>query len=117
MQKINYKNENDNNCIIISYFIYLFFFLKIPRPPKSTLFPYTTLFQSKKKWKNKKKKKKEKKQKKGKKKKTNKEKKKKNTQLNSSHEAKSYAILCLQKKNENKANDYNLVPDIYLLPY
>src|SRR3989454_4476322 len=24
----------------------LFFFLKIPRPPRSTLFPYTTLFRS-----------------------------------------------------------------------
>src|SRR5436853_5234635 len=27
-------------------FSYLFFFLMIPRPPRSTLFPYTTLFRS-----------------------------------------------------------------------
>src|SRR3712207_7602193 len=27
-------------------FIYLFFFLMIRRPPRSTLFPYTTLFRS-----------------------------------------------------------------------
>src|SRR5687767_15696668 len=27
-------------------FITLFFFLMIPRPPRSTLFPYTTLFRS-----------------------------------------------------------------------
>src|SRR2546426_11738788 len=28
------------------YFIFLFFFLMIRRPPRSTLFPYTTLFRS-----------------------------------------------------------------------
>src|SRR5436305_3711455 len=27
-------------------FLHLFFFLMIPRPPRSTLFPYTTLFRS-----------------------------------------------------------------------
>src|SRR5205807_9998915 len=27
--------------------LFLFFFLMIPRPPRSTLFPYTTLFRSK----------------------------------------------------------------------
>src|SRR5205823_14986871 len=38
---------------LISYYFYssyhylpLFFFLMIPRPPRSTLFPYTTLFRS-----------------------------------------------------------------------
>src|SRR2546428_9218528 len=30
-------------CLLISY---LFFFLMIRRPPRSTLFPYTTLFRS-----------------------------------------------------------------------
>src|SRR5436305_14893272 len=34
------KSENRNN------FIFLFFFLMIRRPPRSTLFPYTTLFRS-----------------------------------------------------------------------
>src|SRR2546429_6661741 len=28
------------------WFIYIFFFLMIRRPPRSTLFPYTTLFRS-----------------------------------------------------------------------
>src|SRR5438067_12395382 len=32
--------------IYITYFILLFFFLLIRRPPRSTLFPYTTLFRS-----------------------------------------------------------------------
>src|SRR5437762_6540953 len=32
--------------IDITRSIYLFFFLMIPRPPRSTLFPYTTLFRS-----------------------------------------------------------------------
>src|SRR5438067_7558551 len=30
----------------ISLFLFLFFFLMIRRPPRSTLFPYTTLFRS-----------------------------------------------------------------------
>src|SRR6266540_4476059 len=33
-------------CIEFSLFLYLFFFLMIRRPPRSTLFPYTTLFRS-----------------------------------------------------------------------
>src|SRR5215211_3935533 len=32
---------------VIFFFFYLFFFLMIRRPPRSTLFPYTTLFRSK----------------------------------------------------------------------
>src|SRR6266436_7051166 len=31
---------------IIIFFFYFFFFLMIRRPPRSTLFPYTTLFRS-----------------------------------------------------------------------
>src|SRR5438552_13748543 len=30
----------------VSYYIFFFFFLMIRRPPRSTLFPYTTLFRS-----------------------------------------------------------------------
>src|SRR6266566_2823758 len=32
--------------MIASNFFYIFFFLMIRRPPRSTLFPYTTLFRS-----------------------------------------------------------------------
>src|SRR5207249_11225012 len=32
--------------LIIYLFFHLFFFLMLPRPPRSTLFPYTTLFRS-----------------------------------------------------------------------
>src|SRR2546430_13583204 len=31
---------------ILQWFVYFFFFLMIRRPPRSTLFPYTTLFRS-----------------------------------------------------------------------
>src|SRR6266581_7071708 len=31
---------------VVSFFCLLFFFLMIRRPPRSTLFPYTTLFRS-----------------------------------------------------------------------
>src|SRR2546428_9632789 len=34
----------------MSSFIFFFFFLMIRRPPRSTLFPYTTLFRSKAEW-------------------------------------------------------------------
>src|SRR5438874_9153536 len=39
-------------CILYftSSFLYLFFFLMIRRPPRSTLFPYTTLFRSHRRW-------------------------------------------------------------------
>src|SRR3712207_9198223 len=32
--------------VIRRHYVYLFFFLMIRRPPRSTLFPYTTLFRS-----------------------------------------------------------------------
>src|SRR5690349_23914461 len=31
----------------VFFYLYFFFFLMLPRPPRSTLFPYTTLFRSK----------------------------------------------------------------------
>src|SRR5438874_5739007 len=31
---------------VLIYFLSFFFFLTLPRPPRSTLFPYTTLFRS-----------------------------------------------------------------------
>src|SRR5215467_4681489 len=33
-------------CCLFSFFSFFFFFLMIRRPPRSTLFPYTTLFRS-----------------------------------------------------------------------
>src|SRR2546430_6546434 len=36
--------------MIRSLLIFFFFFLMIRRPPRSTLFPYTTLFRSNRKW-------------------------------------------------------------------
>src|SRR2546430_16725168 len=32
--------------LIVNYLLFFFFFLMIRRPPRSTLFPYTTLFRS-----------------------------------------------------------------------
>src|SRR5438270_12606273 len=32
--------------LIFMYFLFFFFFLMLLRPPRSTLFPYTTLFRS-----------------------------------------------------------------------
>src|ERR1039457_2160876 len=35
-----------HKSVILCVFFFLFFFLMIRRPPRSTLFPYTTLFRS-----------------------------------------------------------------------
>src|SRR6266478_8103300 len=74
-----------------SFFISFFFFLMIRRPPRSTLFPYTTLFRSHHRrhcgvhlglrlaarWRD-----------------------RKSTRLNSSHSQISYAVFCLKKKKK-----------------
>src|SRR5207245_11129941 len=33
-------------CLLLFIFLVFFFFSSVPRPPRSTLFPYTTLFRS-----------------------------------------------------------------------
>src|ERR1022692_5253273 len=80
----------------ISTFCASIFFLMIRRPPRSTLFPYTTLFRSVPKW-------------------TvtyccamaefryrGREIDRKSTRLNSSHLVISYAVFCLKKNKQNK---------------
>src|SRR3712207_7944119 len=95
-----------------------FFFLMIRRPPRSTLFPYTTLFRS---------------HRPGpaaarpdlravpqprarlhagRRHRLRRD--RKSTRLNSSHANISYAVFCLKKKNES-AHDSHIVP--YLIPY
>src|SRR6266480_5021706 len=76
----------------------LFFFLMIRRPPRSTLFPYTTLFRSRPStvrsccW-------------------TSAPSRgprsgdRKSTRLNSSHMSISYAVFCLKKKTKNERED------------
>src|SRR6202163_5065037 len=71
-----------------------FFFLMIRRPPRSTLFPYTTLFRSRPSflfscitsWQSDSKRRLARAD-------------RKSTRLNSSHQAISYAVFCLKKKN------------------
>src|SRR2546430_7358443 len=78
---------------------FFFFFLMIRRPPRSTLFPYTTLFRSRKRrrllrgyalsnpsqWR------------------LAERRDRKSTRLNSSHSQISYAVFCLKKKNVHAA--------------
>src|SRR2546421_10158095 len=79
-------------------FFFFFFFLMIRRPPRSTLFPYTTLFRS------------------GRDRAAGKSvyhwkypdggwglEDRKSTRLNSSHDQISYAVFCLKKKKKQKA--------------
>src|SRR5271166_6986547 len=74
-------------------FVFFFFFLMIRRPPRSTLFPYTTLFRSP--WA-------------GQTRRADPgdcpdrpQGDRKSTRLNSSHVAISYAVFCLKKKKKN----------------
>src|SRR5262245_64335102 len=86
-----------------------FFFLMIRRPPRSTLFPYTTLFRSKDgaielverpaevgEWRN---------EATGKVLKFRVRGDRKSTRLNSSHLGISYAVFCLKKKKNNKKHE------------
>src|SRR5579863_242344 len=80
----------------VSCFFFFFFFLMIRRPPRSTLFPYTTLFRSTmsdvvlmssrmRSWR------------------WTAHSDRKSTRLNSSHPSISYAVFCLKKKNNDKS--------------
>src|SRR5436309_3876371 len=72
----------------------IFFFLMIRRPPRSTLFPYTTLFRSPASaefWK----------PQRPTPRRLPRARDRKSTRLNSSHVKISYAVFCLKKKNKN----------------
>src|SRR3712207_8375074 len=106
-------------CLISKYFVYilLFFFLMIRRPPRSTLFPYTTLFRSviavyQKEscfiWKRI--------QRYKPRKIFQKRRDRKSTRLNSSHANISYAVFCLKKKKNIKSIKNNNI-NIKILEY
>src|SRR6476620_12189971 len=77
---------------------FFFFFLMIRRPPRSTLFPYTTLFRSSRRpagrW--------AARPRPGARPRED----RKSTRLNSSHANSSYAVFCLKKKKEMKTETY-----------
>src|SRR5712675_2995287 len=77
---------------VLSFFSF-FFFLMIRRPPRSTLFPYTTLFRSLRwrvDWRA------------HRPAQAQPRRDRKSTRLNSSHGYISYAVFCLKKKKKNK---------------
>src|SRR6266849_7929765 len=80
-----------------SLLIFIFFFLMIRRPPRSTLFPYTTLFRSFSPEKNRT-------QHRAHSPAYRSERDRKSTRLNSSHEWSSYAVFCLKKKKNKIVN-------------
>src|SRR5688572_30996639 len=97
---------------VVSHFFVFFFFLMIRRPPRSTLFPYTTLFRSEngvrcrhclhvcysvllKRFRFRD---------------------RKSTRLNSSHSQISYAVFCLKKK-KTKQNETSTAAACTPIPY
>src|SRR5215472_18857586 len=82
------------SCPILSFIFFFFFFLMIRRPPRSTLFPYTTLFRS------------PAPRCTGSSRRCPRRRRgpgdRKSTRLNSSHLGISYAVFCLKKKKKNK---------------
>src|SRR5215469_17669616 len=90
-----------NSLVGCVFCFFFFFFLMIRRPPRSTLFPYTTLFRP------------------GRPPRHHREPRhghrpepdRKSTRLNSSHVEISYAVFCLKKK-KNKTVTTKLIPTI-----
>src|SRR2546421_4301539 len=93
--------------MFVSWHVF-FFFLMIRRPPRSTLFPYTTLFRStwggllrprwwtpRVIWRG-----------------VHHLGDRKSTRLNSSHEQISYAVFCLKKKNDKQACHIEHIPGL-----
>src|SRR4051794_41617106 len=84
----------------------VFFFLMIRRPPRSTLFPYTTLFRSRSRHRD------------GRLARRAHRRQpvparlpdRKSTRLNSSHPSISYAVFCLKKKNKAQRRTYARLP-------
>src|SRR6266581_7028555 len=82
------------NIYVVFFFFFFLFFLMIRRPPRSTLFPYTTLFRSRPA------------------RRRDRQptrlcrfrdgRDRKSTRLNSSHPSISYAVFCLKKKKQSK---------------
>src|SRR5437764_14351475 len=96
-------------CLCLSYLIYLgflfFFFLMIRRPPRSTLFPYTTLFRSNVQC-ERSPHQQPREVSKGRAALTSQSgKDRKSTRLNSSHRCISYAVFCLKKKKKTNNID------------
>src|SRR6478735_10261820 len=81
--------------MLISKFFSNFFFLMIRRPPRSTLFPYTTLFRSRRLAPAAQRPQ----ERAGRRRQRHRD--RKSTRLNSSHLVISYAVFCLKKKKNN----------------
>src|SRR5207248_10457359 len=83
--------------------LFFFFFLMIRRPPRSTLFPYTTLFRS---WSGcragRRTKANRGRSSRDRRKRAWRRRDRKSTRLNSSHRTISYAVFCLKKKKKKK---------------
>src|SRR6266853_5819079 len=77
-------------------FLFSFFFLMIRRPPRSTLFPYTTLFRSRRRHRRD--------HRGGVVPAARHRRDRKSTRLNSSHSQISYAVFCLKKKKKKQTD-------------
>src|SRR6266496_5387261 len=85
--------------LYMSIHFFFFFFLMIRRPPRSTLFPYTTLFRSQRP--------RDAGHTRGGRYRTARQEDRKSTRLNSSHVEISYAVFCLKKKKkQNTESQY-----------
>src|SRR6266481_9156586 len=94
-------------CYLSSYvclFFFFFFFLMIRRPPRSTLFPYTTLFRSCGSGRGRPSSRERRSRAPGSRCRSRDDGDRKSTRLNSSHSSISYAVFCLKKKKKNQTH-------------
>src|SRR6267143_5884118 len=82
--------------MLCSLLFFCFFFLMMRRPPRSTLFPYTTLFRSGHAWLSRRGAAEHRRR-------GGRDLDRKSTRLNSSHSSISYAVFCLKKKKQELA--------------
>src|SRR5437667_11083376 len=90
-------------CFVVSFVFLFFFFLMIRRPPRSTLFPYTTLFRSQSSSRDRRLSRAHRRPDHGCRFQAD----RKSTRLNSSHITISYAVFCLKKKKKLEDTNNN----------
>src|SRR6266478_7777586 len=93
------NNNSITIVLLLRCYVFFFFFLMIRRPPRSTLFPYTTLFRS---WRRSPYRRAHPSGPLGRDRRD-----RKSTRLNSSHSQISYAVFCLKKKKKPDISTHN----------
>src|SRR5215216_7621174 len=95
--------------LFLFFFFFFFFFVMIRRPPRSTLFPYTTLFRSRAGTHGRRRPRPRRRPRRHRPRLRLRSRDRKSTRLNSSHQIISYAVFCLKKKKKKNTLNYTTI--------